>query len=71
MEAVATKSAEEDVRSFIEEYFASWTSTDEQAILAYYSEDIVLRVPWGTLRQQANRFSFRAAHFTSMTSQPD
>ena len=50
MESVAMKSAEEDVRSFIEEYFASWTSSDEQAILAYYSEDIVLRVPTGALQ---------------------
>jgi ketosteroid isomerase-like protein len=45
MEAMAIQSAEEDVRGFIEEYFASWTSADERTILAYYSEDIVLRVP--------------------------
>jgi len=50
METVSIQSAEEDVRSFIEEYFASWTSADEQTILAYYSEDIVLRVPTGVLR---------------------
>ena len=29
MEAVAIQSAEEDVRGFIEEYFASWTGADE------------------------------------------
>lgn len=49
MRAVAMQGAEEDVRSFIEEYFASWTGTDENKILAYYSEDIVLHVPTGTL----------------------
>ena len=103
--------------SFVEEYLASWTGTDENKILAYYSDDIVLHVPtgtlegktavrdnfvrpfitafpghvnvilnlaygknlvaveWsfegvhtgplGTLRQQANRFRFRAAHSTT------
>jgi predicted ester cyclase len=50
MEAMAIQSAEEDVRGFIEEYFASWTSADELTILAYYSEDIILRVPTGVLQ---------------------
>ena len=43
------QAAEEDVRAFVEEYFASWTGTDEDKILAYYSDDIVLHVPTGTL----------------------
>ena len=42
------QAAEEDVRAFVEEYFASWTGTDENKILAYYSDNIVLRVPTGT-----------------------
>ena len=49
MQAVAMQAAEQDVRAFIEEYFGSWTGTDENKILAYYSEDIVLHVPTGTL----------------------
>jgi steroid delta-isomerase-like uncharacterized protein len=48
MQAVALQAAEEDVRAFVEEYFASWTGTDEDKILAYYSDNIVLRVPAGT-----------------------
>ena len=43
------QAAEEDVRVFIEDYFASWTDNDEQKILAYYSDDIVLHVPTGKL----------------------
>ena len=42
------QAAEEDVRAFVEEYFASWTGTDEDKILAYYSDNIVLRLPAGT-----------------------
>ena len=48
MQVVAMQAAEEDVRAFVEEYFASWTGTDEDKILAYYSDDIVLRLPAGT-----------------------
>ena len=53
MQAVATRAAEEDVRAFVEEFLASWTGTDENKILAYYSDDIVLHVPTGTLRGKA------------------
>jgi ketosteroid isomerase-like protein len=49
MQVVAMQAAEQDVRVFIEEYFASWTRNDEQKILAYYSDDIVLHVPTGKL----------------------
>jgi steroid delta-isomerase-like uncharacterized protein len=49
MQAVGMQAAEEDIRVFIEEYFASWTGNDEQKILAYYSDDIVLHVPTGKL----------------------
>ena len=48
MQAVEMQAAEEDIRVFIEEYFASWTGTDEDKVLAYYSDNIVLRVPAGT-----------------------
>ena len=50
MQAVAMQAAEEDVRSFVEGFLASWTGTDENKILAYYSDDIVLHVPTGTLK---------------------
>ena len=50
MKAVAMQAAEEDVRSFVEGFLASWTGTDENKILAYYSDDIVLHVPTGTLK---------------------
>ena len=48
MQVMALQAAEEDVRAFVEEYVASWTGTDEDKILAYYSDNIVLRVPAGT-----------------------
>lgn len=50
MQVVAMQAAEDDVRAFVEEYFASWTGTDEDKILAYYSDDIILRVPAGTFK---------------------
>ncbi len=49
LQPVAAQSAEEDVRTFIEAYFASWTGTDEEKILDYYSDDIVLHAPTGIL----------------------
>jgi steroid delta-isomerase-like uncharacterized protein len=50
MQALAIQQAEEDVRAFVDGFLASWTGTDENKILAYYSDDIVLHVPTGTLK---------------------
>ena len=49
MQAVAIQAAPEDVRAFIQEYFDAWKGTDEDKILAYYSDDVVIRLPTGTL----------------------
>jgi steroid delta-isomerase-like uncharacterized protein len=49
MQAVAIQAAPEDVRAFIQEYFDAWKGTDEHKILAYYSDDVVLHLPTGTL----------------------
>ena len=43
------KSELEGVRPFIEEYFDAWKGTDENAILSYFSDDVLLRLPTGTL----------------------
>jgi steroid delta-isomerase-like uncharacterized protein len=45
----ATQAAPVDVRTFIQEYFDAWKGTDEDTILAYYSDDVVLHLPTGTL----------------------
>jgi hypothetical protein len=37
-----------DVESFIEEYYGAWGGTDEDRILSYYTDNIVLQIP-GTL----------------------
>jgi steroid delta-isomerase-like uncharacterized protein len=37
------------VRTFIEEYFDAWKGTDEDKILPYYSDDVVIHLPTGTL----------------------
>jgi steroid delta-isomerase-like uncharacterized protein len=37
-----------NVESFINEYFGAWQGTDEDRILSYYTEDVVLQLP-GTL----------------------
>src|SRR5687767_2426972 len=39
----------EGVRSFMEEYFDAWKGTDENAILAYFSDNVLLRLPFGIL----------------------
>jgi steroid delta-isomerase-like uncharacterized protein len=36
--------SDELVRQFVQEYFDAWSGTDEDAILAYYSDDVVLQV---------------------------
>jgi steroid delta-isomerase-like uncharacterized protein len=45
----ATQAAPIDVRAFIQEYFDAWKGTDEDNILAYYSDDVVIHLPTGTL----------------------
>src|SRR2546429_9632733 len=49
MQAVAIQAAPEAVRAFTQEYFDAWKGTDEHKILAYYSDDVVLHLPTGTL----------------------
>ena len=56
MQASATPTASDDVRGFIQESFDAWKGTDEQKILAYYSEDVVLDLPTGT-SSRSIRFS--------------
>jgi steroid delta-isomerase-like uncharacterized protein len=53
MQASATQAVSDDVRAFIQEYFDAWKGTDEQRILAYYSENIVIDLPTGTLKGRA------------------
>src|SRR5579872_229222 len=49
MQATVTQTAPADVRAFLQEYFDAWKGTDEDKILAYYSDDVVIRLPTGTL----------------------
>jgi steroid delta-isomerase-like uncharacterized protein len=49
MQATGMQAVPEDVRAFIQEYFDAWKGTDEHKILAYYSDDVVLHLPTGTL----------------------
>jgi len=53
MQATATQAAPEDVRTFIQEYFDAWKGTDEDKILSYYSDDVVIHLPTGTLKGKA------------------
>ena len=53
MQATAFQAAPEAVRAFIQEYFDAWKGTDEQKILAYYSDDVVLDLPTGKLEGKA------------------
>ncbi len=49
MQTAAVQAAPEDVRTFIQEYFDVWKGTDEKKILDYYSDDVVIELPTGTL----------------------
>ena len=49
MQVAAVQAAPENVRAFIQEYFDAWKGTDEDKILAYYSDDVVIHLPTGTL----------------------
>jgi steroid delta-isomerase-like uncharacterized protein len=53
MQAAAIQPAPEDVRAFIQEYFDAWKGTDEHKILNYYSDDVVIQLPTGTLEGKA------------------
>jgi steroid delta-isomerase-like uncharacterized protein len=50
MQSVIAHAAPEVVRTFLQEYFDAWSGTDENQILAYYSDDVVLQTPTGTFR---------------------
>jgi steroid delta-isomerase-like uncharacterized protein len=49
MQVAAVQAAPESVRAFIQEYFDAWKGTDEDKILAYYSDDVAIQLPTGTL----------------------
>jgi steroid delta-isomerase-like uncharacterized protein len=53
MTPAANQAAPEDVRAFVQEYFDAWKGTDEHKILAYYSDDVVIHLPTGTLEGKA------------------
>ena len=60
MQTTATQPVETSaVRNFIQEYFDAWERGDEEEILGYYSTDVLLRLPIGTLDgKQAVRDQF-------------
>jgi steroid delta-isomerase-like uncharacterized protein len=41
------------VRAFVQEYFDAWRGTDQDRILDYYSDDVVLEIPVGKLDGKA------------------
>jgi len=54
MQAAATaQAAPEEVRAFVQEYFDAWKGTDEDKILSYYSDDVVIHLPSGSLEGKA------------------
>ena len=59
MQSTSVVAAPEEVRVFIQEYFDAWRGTDLQKILDYYSDDVVIQLPTGTLDgKQAVRDNF-------------
>jgi steroid delta-isomerase-like uncharacterized protein len=50
MQATATQAGPREVRLFLQEYFDAWKGTDEDKILAYYSDDVIIQLPTGLLQ---------------------
>jgi len=62
MPVATLQASHEDVRAFIQEYFDAWKGTDIDKILSYYTDEIVLHLPTGTLSgKTAVRDSFVVA----------
>ena len=53
MQVAAVQAAPDNVRAFIQEYFDAWKGVEEDKILAYYSDDVVIHLPTGTLEGKA------------------
>jgi steroid delta-isomerase-like uncharacterized protein len=53
MQVAAVQLAPENVRAFIQDYFDVWKGTDEDKILAYYSDNVVIQLPTGKLEGKA------------------
>ena len=53
MQTTIIQAAPEVVRAFVQEYFDAWKGTDEDKILGYYSEEVVIQLPTGTLEGHA------------------
>jgi steroid delta-isomerase-like uncharacterized protein len=49
MQATIVQATPEVVRAFVQEYFDAWKGTDADKILAYYSDEVVIHLPTGTL----------------------
>jgi steroid delta-isomerase-like uncharacterized protein len=49
MPTTDVSAAPEIVRAFLEQYFDAWKGTDEDRILAYYADAVVIQLPTGTL----------------------
>jgi steroid delta-isomerase-like uncharacterized protein len=43
------QATDDGVRAFVQDYFDAWKGTDEDKILAFYSDDVILHLPTGTL----------------------
>jgi steroid delta-isomerase-like uncharacterized protein len=45
--------SETDVRAFIDEYFKAWEGTDENRILSYYAETVLVEIPGALIHGKA------------------
>ena len=53
-------------------YWDAWKGTDEQRILAYYSDDVLIHLPTGTLEGKAAvRDSFVRPFYRRVSRRPD
>ena len=62
MSMAAVQVAPEQVRAFVQDYFDIWKGTDENRILEYYSDDVVIQLPTGTLEGKSSVRDRRESH---------
>ncbi|HTS35762.1 MAG TPA: nuclear transport factor 2 family protein [Candidatus Solibacter sp.] len=53
MVAAGVIACDTDVQEFIDEYFKAWEGTDENRILSYYAENVLLEIPGTFIKGKA------------------
>ena len=60
-----------DVESFINEYYGAWAGADEDRIMSYYADNVVLQIPGVIMEGKGSRpRSVRSAIYHGVPGKP-